>query len=100
VKCKGQVTTPAPTNFLLAGTKFPCLRDTQPAPSRTAGHRLDAVCGIFTKHCRRGSLAQPLYAHPAESNHPFKSREEEIYTMVSGLAVFAVFCIAALLWLG
>ena len=28
------------------------------------------------------------------------SGEEEIYTMVSGLAVFAVFCIAALLWLG
>jgi hypothetical protein len=28
------------------------------------------------------------------------SWEEEIYTMVGRLAVFAVFCIAALLWLG
>jgi hypothetical protein len=31
---------------------------------------------------------------------PMSSWEEEIYTMVSGLAVFAVFCVAALLWLG
>jgi hypothetical protein len=31
---------------------------------------------------------------------PMSSGEEEIYTMVGGLAVFAVFCIAALLWLG
>jgi hypothetical protein len=31
---------------------------------------------------------------------PMSSWEEEIYTMVGGLAVFAVFCIAALLWLG
>jgi hypothetical protein len=31
---------------------------------------------------------------------PVSSWEEEIYTMVGGLAVFAVFCVAAWLWLG
>ena len=31
---------------------------------------------------------------------PVSKRGEAMFTMISGLAVFAAFCVAALLWLG
>ena len=51
-------------------------------------------------HCEPAKKAYLSERASGRVRGPMSSGEEEIYTMVSGLAVFAVFCIAALLWLG
>jgi len=74
-------------------------------PSEDA--RLHAVANRGGKHCGRskcvGSTVKMPYlverAARACGWSSMSSWDEEMFTMMGGLAVFAVFCIGALLWL-
>ena len=41
-----------------------------------------------------------LASGPGDWEYPMSSLDEELVTMIGGLAAFAAFCVAALLWLG